>query len=91
MATLIDTLPLIGSLRDAMFLSATVSEIGQLTPRMRRIRFAGPRLQGLTWTPGQHIRLQVTGFGASVLRLSPRDALRSYSIHDADPTQAQST
>jgi NADPH-dependent ferric siderophore reductase len=52
---------------------------------MRRIRFVGPRLQGLTWTPGQHIRLQVTGFGASVLRLHPRDTLRSYSIHDADP------
>ena len=32
MATLIDTLPLIGTLRDAVFLSATVSEIEQLTP-----------------------------------------------------------
>jgi NADPH-dependent ferric siderophore reductase len=85
MATLIDTLPLIGTLRDAVFLSATVSEIEQLTPRMRRIRFGGPRLQGLTWTPGQHIRLQVAGLGASVLRLHPHDALRTYSIHDADP------
>jgi NADPH-dependent ferric siderophore reductase len=28
---------------------------------MRRIRFSGPRLQGLTWTPGQHVRLQVAG------------------------------
>jgi NADPH-dependent ferric siderophore reductase len=68
-----------------VFLSATVSEIEQLTPRMRRIRFAGPRLRGLRWTPGQHIRLQVTGIGASVLRLQPRDVLRTYSIHDADP------
>jgi NADPH-dependent ferric siderophore reductase len=85
MATLIDALPLLGTLRDAVFLSATVSEIEQLTPRMRRIRFGGPRLQGLTWTPGQHIRLQVAGLGASVLRLHPRDVLRTYSIHDADP------
>lgn len=85
MAILIDSLPLIGTLRDAVFLSATVSEIDQPTPRMRRIRFAGPRLQGLTSRPGQHIRLQVAGLGASVMRLQLHDALRTYSIHDADP------
>jgi NADPH-dependent ferric siderophore reductase len=84
-ATLIDAFPLIKSLRDAVFLSAAVSEIEQLTPRMRRIRFDGPRLRGLQWTPGQHIRLQVAGLGESVLRLHPHDALRTYSIFDADP------
>ncbi|MDT7768315.1 MAG: hypothetical protein QOI30_1311, partial [Mycobacterium sp.] len=68
MATLIDAFPLIKSLRDAVFLSATISEIEQLTPRLRRIQFSGPRLQGLNWTPGQHIRLQVAGLGESVLR-----------------------
>ena len=85
MPTIADAFPLINTLRDAMFLSATVSEIEALTPRMRRIRFSGPRLQGLTWTPGQHIRLQVAGLGESFLRLRPNDALRSYSIFDADP------
>ena len=85
MATLIDAFPLIKSLRDAVFLSATISEIEQLTPRLRRIQFSGPRLQGLNWTPGQHIRLQVAGLGESVLRLHPNDALRTYSIYDADP------
>jgi NADPH-dependent ferric siderophore reductase len=85
-ATLIDAFPLIKSLRDAVFLSAAVSEIEQLTPRMRRIRFSGPRLRGLMWTPGQHIRLQVASLGESVLRLHPHDALRTYSIFDADPT-----
>jgi NADPH-dependent ferric siderophore reductase len=84
-ATLIDAFPLIKSLRDAVFLSATISEIEQLTPRLRRIQFSGPRLQGLNWTPGQHIRLQVAGLGESVLRLHPNDALRTYSIYDADP------
>jgi NADPH-dependent ferric siderophore reductase len=58
MPTLIDAFPLIKSLRDAVFLSAEISEIEQLTPRLRRIRFEGPRLQGLNWKPGQHIRLQ---------------------------------
>jgi NADPH-dependent ferric siderophore reductase len=85
MATLVGNLPLIATLRDAAFLSATVSEIEQLTPRMRRIRFGGPRLQGLAWTPGQHVRLQVAGLAASVMRLHPRDVLRTYSIYDADP------
>jgi NADPH-dependent ferric siderophore reductase len=84
-ATLIDAFPLIKSLRDAVFASATVSEIEQLTPRMRRIRFSGPRLRGLNWTPGQHIRLQVAGLGESVLRLHPNDAFRTYSIFNADP------
>ena len=85
LATLIDAFPLIKSLRDAVFVSAAISEIEQLTPRMRRVRFSGPRLRGLNWTPGQHIRLQVASLGESVLRLHPNDALRTYSIFDADP------
>jgi NADPH-dependent ferric siderophore reductase len=84
-ATLIDAFPLISTLRDAVFLSATVSEIEKLTPRMRRIRFSGPRLQGLTWTPGQHVRLQVESLRESVLRLHPYPVLRTYSIYNADP------
>lgn len=84
-ATILDAFPLVSTLRDAVFLSATVSEVEQLTPRMRRIRFSGPRLRGLGWTPGQHVRLQVAGLLDSVLRLHPHDALRSYSIYDADP------
>jgi NADPH-dependent ferric siderophore reductase len=85
MPTLIDAFPLIKSLRDAVLLSAEISETEQLTPRLRRIRFEGPRLQGLNWTPGQHIRLQVAGLSESFLRLHPHDALRTYSIYDADP------
>ena len=85
MPTLIDAFPLIKSLRDAVFLSATIGEIEPLTPRLRRIRFDGPRLRGLNWTPGQHIRLQVAGLGESFLRLHPNDALRTYSIYNADP------
>jgi len=84
-APLLDSFPLVSTLRDALFLSAAVGEVEQLTPTMRRIRFTGPRLRGLTWTPGQHVRLQVAGLLDSVLRLHPHDALRTYSIYDADP------
>lgn len=80
----VDAIPLLNAVRDAMFLSGTVSVIDQPTPTMRRIQLRGPRLEGLTWTPGQHIRLQVTGFRESVARLRPRDTLRTYSIHQAD-------
>ncbi len=85
MATLIEGFPLISTLRDAVFVSATVSEIERLTPRMRRIRFSGPRLRGLTWTPGQHVRLQVESLRESVLRMHPYPVLRTYSIYDVDP------
>ncbi|MEB3050570.1 siderophore-interacting protein [Mycolicibacter sp. MYC123] len=84
MATILD-FPLVNTLRDALFLSATVGELEQLTPSLRRVRFAGPRLRGLAWIPGQHVRLQVAGLLDSVLRLHPHDALRTYSIYDADP------
>lgn len=84
MATLTGALPLISTLRDAVFLSATVSEIETLTPRMRRIRFSGPRLRGLTWTPGQQVRLKVESLRESWSRLHAYPVLRTYSIYDAD-------
>jgi NADPH-dependent ferric siderophore reductase len=82
--SLIDAFPLASTLRDAMFLWANISEIENLTPNMRRIRFSGPRLHELKWTPGQHVRLQVAGLAESLLRLHPHGALRTYSIYDAD-------
>lgn len=85
MATLVSAIPLLNAVRDAMFLSGTVSAVDQPTPTMRRIQLGGPRLKGLSWTPGQHIRLQVAGFRESVVRLRPRDTLRTYSIHQTDP------
>lgn len=85
MATLTGALPLISTLRDAVFLSATVSETERLTPRMRRIRFSGPRLQGLAWTPGQQVRLKVESLRESWSRLHSYPVLRTYSIYDADP------
>jgi NADPH-dependent ferric siderophore reductase len=84
-ATLIGSFPLISTLRDAVFLSATVSEMESLTPRMRRIRFSSPRLQGLTWAPGQQVRLKVESLRESWSRKHAYPVLRTYSIYDADP------
>lgn len=84
-ATLIDAFPPFSRLRDAVFLTATVNEIEELRPRMRRIRFSGPRLQELRWTPGQHVRLQVAGLLECVRRRHPYPVVRTYSIYNTDP------
>lgn len=91
MATLIEGFPLISTLRDAVFLTATVSEIEALTPRMRRIRFSGPRLHGLGWTPGQHVRLQVESLRQSVLRLHPYPCCARIPSTPPTPTAARWT
>ncbi|MFC4950790.1 siderophore-interacting protein [Pseudonocardia sp. GCM10023141] len=74
-----------GFVRSRLFVSSTITEIEQVTPHMRRIRLAGPRLEGLSWIPGQQIRVEVTDFGAAIRRLRPNEAVRTYSIFDGDP------
>lgn len=45
--------------------SARVAEVEHLAPQLRRISFEGPALQGLSFSPGQDIKLRV---GESALR-----------------------
>jgi NADPH-dependent ferric siderophore reductase len=56
-------------LLDHFLVRATVDAVDHVTPRMRRIRLTGP--DGLSWTPGQHVRVHVGDL-----------RLRSYSIWD---------
>ncbi|TDV46827.1 siderophore-interacting protein [Actinophytocola oryzae] len=55
----------------SFFLSGTVAEVEDVTPRIRRIRIAGDSLRDLRWTPGQHVRVRVGTL-----------TLRTYSIWD---------
>jgi NADPH-dependent ferric siderophore reductase len=55
------------------FVRGLVDDIAQITPRMRLIRLAGPELAGLSWTPGQQVRVR-TGDRAGTV------ALRTYSV-----------
>jgi NADPH-dependent ferric siderophore reductase len=74
-----------GALRriaDLFLLTGAVTEVEDLTPRMRRIRVSGTALRELAWLPGQHVRVRV---GELALRTAFRDALRSYSVWDYDP------
>ncbi|MEW1721469.1 siderophore-interacting protein [Streptomyces sp. NPDC093109] len=52
-----------------------IEEIEDLTPTSKRMRLAGPKLTGLNWQPGDHIRVRI----GSLL------TLRTYSVWDADP------
>ena len=42
--------------------SVCVSEIEDLSPRLRRIRFSGEELQGIHWTAGQKVKLKGPDF-----------------------------
>jgi NADPH-dependent ferric siderophore reductase len=45
-----------GKRRD--LIAATVTEVEDLAPRVRRVRFAGPSLVGMDWKPGQKIKIE---------------------------------
>jgi NADPH-dependent ferric siderophore reductase len=57
-------------LLDKMFERGVVEDIAEVTPRMRMLRLAGPKLGALSWTPGQHVRVRLPdgGFGLGTLR-----------------------
>jgi NADPH-dependent ferric siderophore reductase len=51
-----------------LFVRGVVEDVDQITPRMRKIRVAGPELGALSWTPGQQVRVRVPDAGALGLR-----------------------
>ncbi|GAA5063115.1 NADPH-dependent ferric siderophore reductase [Thermocatellispora tengchongensis] len=75
-------------LRERIFVAGVIGAVEWMTPRMRRVRVVGPAIGGLRWTPGQHVRLVVNDlFNARTwLTGAVRDALRTYSVWDLDPT-----
>lgn len=67
-------------LMDRLLLPARVHAVEQWGPRLRRVTLTGPALAGLTWQPGQHVRLQVAAAPAAVDWLV--GTLRTYSVWD---------
>jgi NADPH-dependent ferric siderophore reductase len=60
---------LIGPLLGLLFVRGQVDDIAAITPRMRLIRLTGPELHGLSWMPGQQVRVRVSDpLGTSTLR-----------------------
>jgi NADPH-dependent ferric siderophore reductase len=64
---------LAGPLLGMLFVRAVVAGIDLITPRMRLIRLAGSGLRGLSWIPGQQVRVRVRDPRG-------RSALRTYSV-----------
>jgi len=71
---------LLDPLLDLLFLRGQVEHLEQLTPRMRLIRIGGPGVYGLTWRPGQQVRVRAKDPQAS----DWSGALRTYSIWSYD-------
>jgi NADPH-dependent ferric siderophore reductase len=71
---------------DRLFARAMVSEVEQVTARMRRIRLADSRLTSRPAVPGQQLRIVVNDlFSRATVRHMLRDLLRTYSVWDHDP------
>ena len=70
-----------GSLLGRTYCRAVVEQIDQVTPKMRLIRLTGPDLGGLSWTPGQQVRVCVRERSGPVLT---GRVLRSYSVWKYD-------
>ncbi len=70
---------------ELLFLTGVIEEVEPVTNRMRRIRIIGDELRTTPWTPGQHVRINVTA-PQRWLR-HPRDARRTYSVRHLDRTR----
>ena len=69
------------------FTTGELIRVDQLTPRLRRLHVAAP---GLVWTPGQHVRVVVSGPARSwTAAFLPGGTLRTYSVFDYDGSVLQ--
>lgn len=73
-------------LLDGLFHRGTVESVQDVARHMRRIRVAG-EFTALAWIPGQHLRVFVhPSLTPRTLLTVRRDALRSYTVLDGDPS-----
>jgi NADPH-dependent ferric siderophore reductase len=65
-----------------LFVRAEVAGIDQITPRIRLVRLTGPEVRGLTWIPGQQVRVRVRDPRG-------RSTLRTYSVWSYEGDQLE--
>lgn len=63
---------------------ATVAEVGQVTPTMKRIRLVAEAPIEFPYAPGQHVRVQINDPLSMYGLLHPLETLRTYTIWDFD-------
>ena len=73
-----------GRVLNAISVTGAVTAIEPVAAHLRRIRIEGNEVAGLTWTPGQQVRVHVSDLLDPHSWRRPRDILRTYSIwrHD---------
>ncbi|MGF6886484.1 NADPH-dependent ferric siderophore reductase [Nocardia sp. GAS34] len=71
-------------LLDRFFTTAHILEIERIAARTIRLRLGGPELGGLTWIPGQQLRI-ATGTAETGNPLARMGELRTYSVWHHDP------
>lgn len=59
-----------------------VTDVGLVTPTMKRIRISSDALHEMTFTPGQHFRIQINDPLSLYGILRPSETLRTYTIWD---------
>ncbi|XRQ05800.1 siderophore-interacting protein [Actinomadura welshii] len=62
----------------------TVTEVGHVTPAMKRIRLLADAPVEFPYRPGQHVRVQINDPLSVQGMLRPQDTLRTYTIWDFD-------
>jgi NADPH-dependent ferric siderophore reductase len=68
----------------AISVTGEVTTIEPVAEHLRRIRIEGDEVAGLTWTPGQQVRVHVSDLLDPHNWRRPRDILRTYSIWSYD-------
>ncbi|WP_431774281.1 siderophore-interacting protein [Streptomyces cucumeris] len=66
-------------------LDTVVTQTGPVTPSMRRILLRADAPVPFTWTPGQHVRVQLNDPLSMGGILRPGETLRTYTIWEFDP------
>lgn len=67
----------------------TVTEVGMVTPTMKRIRIFCETLDTLPYTPGQHVRVEINNPLSLYGILRPSDTLRTYTIWEHSPEKRE--
>jgi NADPH-dependent ferric siderophore reductase len=68
----------------AISVTGEVTAIEPVAEHLRRIRIEGDEVAGLTWTPGQQVRVHVSDLLDPHNWRRPRDILRTYSVWSYD-------
>ncbi|MFG1947086.1 siderophore-interacting protein [Nonomuraea sp. NPDC048826] len=69
------------------FTRATVTDVEPVTPAVRRIRLVADEPLAPSYTPGQHVRIQINDPLSLRGLLQPGDTLRTYTIWDYAPRE----